>query len=47
MNVNPCTTKLGWIIWPSFSGPKFIEVTILYHDSQQNIPALQRKPKKE
>jgi hypothetical protein len=30
------TTKLGWIISPSFSGAKCLEATILYNDSQHN-----------
>ncbi len=36
MNVNPCTTKLGRIISPSFLGPKSIEVTILNNDSKKS-----------
>jgi len=41
MNVNIFTTKLGWILSPSFWGTKYLEATILYNDSQHNIPALQ------
>jgi hypothetical protein len=41
MNVNPFTTKLRWIISPNFEKAKSLEDTILYNDSQHNIPALQ------
>jgi hypothetical protein len=36
MNVNLFTTKLGWIVSPSFKGAKSLEITILYNDSQHN-----------
>jgi hypothetical protein len=40
MNANPFITKLGWIISPSFLRAKSLELTILYNNSQHNIPAL-------
>jgi hypothetical protein len=40
MNVNIFTTKLGWIISPSFERGKIPKATILYNDSQHNIPTL-------
>jgi hypothetical protein len=39
MNVNLFTTKLGWNISCSCQGPKSLEATVLYNDSQHNIPA--------
>jgi hypothetical protein len=36
-------TKLRWIISPRFQGVKSLEGTILYNDSQHDIPALQRQ----
>jgi hypothetical protein len=44
--MNIFTIKLGWIIWPSFQGVKSLEATILYNDSQHNIPALQGRTDK-
>ncbi len=45
-NVNLFTTKLGWIISRSCQGPKSLEATVLYNESQHNIPALQGRANK-
>ncbi len=38
------TAKLRWIIWPSWWVAKSAEATILYNDSQHNIPAISLPP---